>query len=89
MAARGRTSTGPKPASETWSLYSRPETVHGAVGCLRSQVSYVLEKLKGKAAREVDEAAWSYARLGGPVAQPTQPWPPTSRSPEPESMAAG
>jgi hypothetical protein len=56
---------------------------------LRSHVSYVLEKRKGKAARDVDDAAWSYARLGAAVAHPAQPLAPTSRSPEPESMAAG
>jgi hypothetical protein len=63
--------------------------LHGAVGCLRSHVSYVFEKRYGKAALAVEEAVWSYALLGGAVTQPWQPLAAMSRSPDPESMAAG
>ena len=51
------TVTGPAPARLTWSSYSLPEMVHGAVGSLRSHVWYELENLYGKVAEEVDEAS--------------------------------
>ena len=48
---------GPAPARLTWSSYSLPDMVHGAVGSLRSHVWYELENLYGKVAEEVDEAS--------------------------------
>lgn len=65
--------------------------VHGLVGCLRSQVSYVFEKENGGRAGvdEVDEIDGSYRLLGGVVTQPTHPLPAMSKSPLPLSIAAG
>jgi len=53
--------TGPRPARLTWSLWRRPEMVHGAVGALRSHVWYVLEKMNGNAAELVEDVLGSYA----------------------------
>ena len=54
-------------------LYLSPEMVQGAVGLVRSQVSYVLLNFRGVAGADVELAFGSYALFGAAVVQPLQP----------------